>query len=361
MIKILHISRTMGQGGAEKIVYQLCKSTKDVFQNIVVSSGGVYVSKLEMLGIKHYSIPDMDIKNPVVMLKCFYKIYNIIKKEHIDIVHTHHRMAAFYAQLIFYLKPELNLIYTAHNVFYNKRKLLKFALKNNIVVAVGKGVKENLSGFYKIPEYKIKIIYNSIDISEKSEGNSYPDIIDKLKLESKILIGNIGRLSKQKGIDIFVKAMENVVKKHPEVYGIIVGDGEDKKKLTELASTLGIKDNIIFLGYQSNVMMLIKQFDFVVLSSRWEGFPLVPIEAFSQRKTIVASDITGNNEIVQDNENGLLFENEKIWDLSKKIELLIINPNLRIKLEENAIECFERYYSYNSFKQRYLQLYQSYT
>lgn len=68
-MKVLHISRTMGQGGAEKIVYQLCRDNSDQEQ-IVVSCGGVYADKLEQDGIKQYKIPDLDNKNPFIMLKC---------------------------------------------------------------------------------------------------------------------------------------------------------------------------------------------------------------------------------------------------------------------------------------------------
>ena len=71
-MKILHISRSMGQGGAQKIVYQLCMDNKDCEQ-IIISAGGYYVPELESSGIKHYVIPDIDKKNPLTIIKCFWK------------------------------------------------------------------------------------------------------------------------------------------------------------------------------------------------------------------------------------------------------------------------------------------------
>ena len=77
-MKVLHISRTMGQGGAEKIVYQLCRDNS-AEEQIVVSCGGVYADKLEQDGIKQYKIPDLDNKNPFIMLKCLALIFTIVR------------------------------------------------------------------------------------------------------------------------------------------------------------------------------------------------------------------------------------------------------------------------------------------
>lgn len=99
--KILFIVRTMGLGGTENVVLQLCEILSDKVNKIVVcSSGGVHEKKLQEMGIKHYMIPDIASKNPMDMLKSCRSIKNIIDKEQITIVHSHHRMAAFYAELV---------------------------------------------------------------------------------------------------------------------------------------------------------------------------------------------------------------------------------------------------------------------
>lgn len=85
----------MGQGGAEKVVYQLCKDNKKATQ-FVASCGGKYVEELNKVGVKHIMIPDIDRKNPVLILKTIVILLRTIKKYKIDIVHSHHRMAAFY-------------------------------------------------------------------------------------------------------------------------------------------------------------------------------------------------------------------------------------------------------------------------
>ena len=351
-MNILHISRTMGQGGAEKVVYQICKDINK-HNMIIASTGGQYEKDLDSEGIKHYMIPDIDNKNPLKILKTYFILRKIIINEKIDVVHSHHRMAAFYSRILNLFHRKFKRIYTAHNVFYNKRKLLRFALKGSCIVAVGKGVKSNLVKEFGIDPNLIDIIYNSIEVPEKI--NEVNDDFFKSK-KDKVFVGNIGRLSEQKGIDIFIKSMSNIIKDNNNVYGIIIGDGELKDELKDLSKELKIDNNIVFLGYRKDVLSLIKKMDFVVLSSRWEGFPLTPIEVFSQQKTIVASNIDGNNEIIRNNHNGILFEKDNVKELEEKIEELI-NTN-KSELEKNAFDDYNKTFSYNNFIKNYINIYE---
>ena len=79
-ISILHMTNNLGYGGVQKIIYQLCDATKDKFKNIkVVSTGGVYVEKLNDIGIEHYNIPDISTKNPVNIIRIIRKLKKIVK------------------------------------------------------------------------------------------------------------------------------------------------------------------------------------------------------------------------------------------------------------------------------------------
>lgn len=352
-MKILHISRTMGQGGAEKVVYQICKDANDI-EMVVASTGGIYEEELSKIGVKHYFIPDINDKNPINLIKTFLKLKRIIKKEKITIIHSHHRMAAFYSKILSIFNRKIKRIYTAHNVFYNKKKLLKFSLSGSEIVAVGDGVKNNLIQFYEIKEEKIKIIYNSIDKLKKI--NKPEDEFLKNR-SNKILIGTVGRLSEQKGIDTFILSISELIYKNKNIFGIVIGDGELMEELKMLSQKLNIENNIKFLGYRSDVIELISEMDFIVLASRWEGFPLTPIETFSVGKTIIASNINGNNEIVKNEYNGLLFEKDDINELTEKISILISNTEKRNVFEKNAKKTFDEKFSYKAFINNYIKIY----
>ena len=118
---VLFIVRTMGLGGTENVVLQLCEILSEKVNKIVVcSSGGVHEKKLQEMGIKHYVIPDIASKNPMDMLKSCRSIKNVIDKEQISIVHSHHRMAAFYAELV--APRSVVKVANAHNKFTDKKR-----------------------------------------------------------------------------------------------------------------------------------------------------------------------------------------------------------------------------------------------
>ncbi len=354
-MNVLHISRTMGQGGAEKVVYQLCKDNRGVNQ-IVASTGGKYEERLSNLGINHIVIPDIEKKNPLIILKTIFLLNKAIRKNDVDIIHSHHRMAAFYARMLQLLNRRLKHVYTAHNVFYGKKQLMRFALKKALIVACGKTVQENLVNEYEISEERITIIYNSIE--QTSIKDIYIPEIENARTADNHVICSIGRISKQKGFDVFVKAIACCVKKGLHITGIIVGDGEDKSKIEELACNIGIKNSIVFLGYQEDVVSIIAKTDFVVLASRWEGFPLTPIETFFAGKTIIVSNIKNNLEIVDSGRNGLSFTVDDYEELAERIETLIDDKKLRRELEENARYDYKKKYDYQIFLCNYLAMYE---
>lgn len=351
-MRILHIYRKMGQGGAEKIIYQLCKAQKQDKNNVyVISSGGSYVENLVDLGIVHVSIPDMENKSLKNIFNIIKTIKRVVKNEKIDIIHTHHRMAAFYSNFI---RRKIKKIYTSHNVFFDKRILTRLSISNSTIVACGEGVKRNLVEFYGIPSQKVFVINNAIETKLTKCKNQ---ILTKLRLNDRFIVASIGRLSEQKGFDVFIKAISRCIKHKKKICGVIIGDGELRTQLEDMVKTLSIENDVFFLGYQRDVLDIIKQVDLVVLSSRWEGLPLIPMEVFSQGKTIIATNIEGTNEVVQNGYNGLLFEKDNAEELEKLIINLYVDDTLRIKLQRQAFESFSKNYSYEKFIQEYKNLY----
>ncbi len=353
-MRVLHISRTMGQGGAEKVVYQLCKDNNKATQ-FVASCGGKYVEELNKVGVKHIMIPDIDRKNPVLILKTIVILLRTIKKYKIDIVHSHHRMAAFYARLLQVFNHKLKHVYTAHNVFYDKKKLMRFALNKATIVACGGTVKQNLIDEYGIPERRIKVIYNSIEKTPIKEV--YIDSLDNKEKKGAYLVGSVGRISEQKGFDVFVKAIAKCKRDIPNIVGVIIGDGEDREKIEQLVKRIGIDDSILFLGYQKDVLSIISKMEFIVLCSRWEGFPLTPIETFSVGKTIIVSDIPNNLEIVKDGFNGLVFRKDDVTKLTESISRLIADVKFRQRLEKDAQYDYNHRFCYQVFIDNYIQIY----
>lgn len=300
---ILFFTRTMMLGGTENVVLQLCEVFKPKVNKIVVCScGGVNVEKLTEMGIKHYQIPDISSKKDI--LKICRTVKQIVEKEQITVIHSHHRMAAFYTEILF--GSSIIKIANAHNTFHDKKGLTKLAYRNTKLIAVGEMVKKNLVEYYGIPNEQVTVIHNAI---KPFDGKISPiPLLTEYRENGYKIIGNVGRLSEQKGMEYFINAVPGVIEKFPKTKFVIVGDGEDKDKLVNMVKQMNLDEYITFLGYRSDIQNVMSQMDFIVLSSLWEGLPLTPIEAFSVGKTVVATAVDGTPEIVQNGINGILIK-----------------------------------------------------
>lgn len=352
---ILFFPRTMGLGGTENVVLQLCEIMKSENYNIVVCScGGVNVEKLGQMGIKHYLIPDIERKNPNVVYEVLKTVARIIKTENITIIHTHHRMAAFYACILL-KKYKFTFINTAHNTFYSKKLLTKFSYKHAHLIAVGDRVKSNLCDFYKLPEKQVTVIHNSI---KPFEGNIQEiELLNKYRKKGYFLVGNVGRLSEQKGMKYYIEAAVEVLRECPKIKFFIIGDGEDKEKIEKLINDMNLTDDVIMLGFRDDIQSVMSQLDLLVLSSLWEGLPLTPIEAFSVGKTIIATRVDGTVEIIDDDINGMLVDPKNSKQIAEKIIELYNSPDKIKVLEKAACDKYLDKFCYKGLKKKYSQYY----
>lgn len=350
---ILFFTRTMKLGGTENVILQLCEILKPNVNKIVVCScGGVNVEKLHSMGITHYQILDIENKSLSTMQKVISTIKRVVDKEEITIIHTHHRMAAFYVSLLVLYK-KCKFINTSHNTFNNKRALTRFAYKHAILIACGEMVKKNLTEVFGLKN--VNVVHNSVP---PFTGEVVRDpLIENFHEEECFVVGNVGRLSEQKGMEYYIKSIPNVLCVHPEARFLVIGSGEDEEKLKKLVFELGIQDKVFFTGYRSDIQNLMSQLELVVLSSLWEGLPLTPIEAFSVGKTIVATAVDGTAEIVEDGKNGFLVSPRSYKEIASKINWMIEHIDERKTMEKQALFSYKREFSMKAFADGYLECY----
>lgn len=349
---ILFFTRTMRLGGTENVILQLCEIFKPLVKSITVCScGGVNVDKLIKMGIKHYTIPDIENKNPLVAIKTLSVLNKAIKNEHISVIHTHHRMAAFYTQFI--SKKNIQIINTSHTVFFNKKLLTRFAFRNISLVACGDNVKRNLVNDFGFDEAGIEVIRNAVSafdnvIKPVEQLNEYRN-------EGFFLVGCVARLSKEKGVDCFLRAISKL--SLDSVKYIVVGDGKEEANLKALAVELGINDKVLFLGYRNDVQNVMSQLDLLVLSSYQEGLPLTPIEAFSVGKCVIGTNVGGTPEVILNGENGVIVQPNCPDELALAIKELVENNEMRTQYETTAYKTYINEFSYQVFSKNYVNYY----
>lgn len=350
---VLFFTRTMKLGGTENVILQLCEILKPLVDKVIVCScGGVNLEKLNRMEIKHYSIPDIENKSFSTIISVSRTITQIVKEENITLIHTHHRMAAFYVSLLG-LYRKCKFFNTSHNIFDNKKGLTRFAYKHANLIACGEMVKKNLVEVFSLNN--VQVVYNSVPAF--IDDVVLDPVISELHEKGYFVVGNVGRLSEQKGMDYFIDAVPDILKRHPEARFLIVGNGEYENKLKEQISQLHIEDKVYLLGYRNDIQNIMSQLDLVVLSSLWEGFPLTPIEAYSVGKTIVATGVDGTVEIVHDGKNGLIIEARSSEQISDKVIWMIEHSAERKTMETEAKLSYKNEFSIDAFAEGYLNCY----
>lgn len=351
---ILILVKTMHVGGTEKVVLQLCEILKNRVGRIVVcSSGGVYVRELNKMRIRHYEIPDFCNEDLIKMLRTLKSLSRIIQDENITIIHSHHRKAAFYAEIA--SGKCVLKIADAHNTFHDKKHLTRFSYRHTRLIAVGEKVKKNLTDYFGIPEKRVEVIQNAV---KPFAGKIEPiKELAQARETHNVLIGNIGRLSKQKGIPYFIEAAGIVNKTHPEARFYIIGEGEDREQLERQVCEKKLEGVVTFLGYRDDIQNTIAQLDFIVLCSLWEGLPLTPIEAYSVGRTVIGTAVDGTVEIIRDGVEGFLVAPEDSESIAEKIIYLIVHPEIRKQMENEARKRYEEAFSFDKLKDSYLRYY----
>ena len=155
---------------------------------------------------------------------------------------------------------------------------------------------------------------------------------------------SVGRLEKEKGFDILIDVWKKVNEKHPDWILEIYGEGSLRKKLQEKIDLLNLEDSLILKGNEKNIQSKYLENSIYVMSSRYEGFGMVLIEAMSCGLSLVSFDCPcGPKDIIKDGENGFLVKFGNIDKMAEKINYLIENEDKRIKMGKKSKELSYNY------------------
>jgi glycosyltransferase involved in cell wall biosynthesis len=162
---------------------------------------------------------------------------------------------------------------------------------------------------------------------------------DPLRRSATPLIGYFGRLKKYKGVDQFISAVASVIKTHPDLRAVIVGDGDDRPRLERLTERLGLGNTLTFTGYVSEQrkVELLQTMWFGVTTSSKEGWGLTVLESNACGTPVIASNVPGLRDAVRDGVTGLLYKHGDVEDLSGKIRALLDDGEQRKRLIAAAI------------------------
>lgn len=231
--------------------------------------------------------------------------------------------------------PEMN-IKMADNlkekIFYFFSFIVGFSYKNcDLVHCISEGIRENLFKTYKIDKKKMVVIYNPFDFTEINKLK----IIKKKINKKNIKLLTVGRLVKQKDHQTLIRAL-NLVKDKINFHLFVVGDGPELTNLKDLVMSFELEKKITFVGKQKNPNKFYKMADIFILSSLWEGFGNVLVEALAYNCRVISSNCpSGPSEILDNGKWGSLFPVRDTIALSNEL-LKVIDKDLYLNTKKRA-------------------------
>jgi glycosyltransferase involved in cell wall biosynthesis len=336
-LNILHLHTGLNLTcGISKTIYLIAKYP--------VGNAKHFVAALDGNAGDKFSKSNIDVKflnNSKNSLTGFLRTVKYIKKyigeKEIDIIHSHHRYFDFVSYVIS-LTSKIKRVTSVQSIVYGRKY---FSYKSPQLLTAGESVKKHLLSYFGIKENRIAVFNNFVD------ENEIPQNIDTncIKKEMGIPVnayvtGFVGRFSiKEKGIDLLIDAFNKFEEKHKDAYLIMIGGGEDIKKMNIDS------EKIIVLDSVPDIFKYYKVFDCLVLPSRVDPFPLTMLEAGMMKVPFIGADVDGIGEAIKDREDGLLFQKNNTEMLLEKMELFYSDRELAGKCSDKLYEKIKNKYT----------------
>jgi len=360
MINLLFVLPWFGIGGSEHVVLELARGLdKSRFRPIIFAiKPGPMEATFKAEGLKTLVSKKQSGHGH---LQLTAQINNIIKAYAIDIVLPHHMTSLFYVFFPARLLNRTRLYFTEHSALgirsvpsYLKLAAMIFLFFSSGCIAISREIGRAYSDSMKVRPSKVIHIPNGIDI--RRFHRSVHNIATRASLgirPDEIVIGTVANMKEVKNHKNLLVAFHKLRKKLDNVTLVLVGGGPLEDSLKALTNDLGISDKVKFMGRRTDGSKFYHIFDIFCLSSFAEGFPLSVLEAMACRLPVVATDVSGINEIIESGQNGILVKSNDAADLANAILMLIHDNTLRNYIRQNGFVTIMTKFSYTNWIQEY--------
>lgn len=325
---ILVLVTTLKCGGCEKNVYEFVTRIDparydvcvvsvlgaDGYYGALLSDAGVSVEYLAMRGWWDISV--------------FHKLGAIIKRRKVQIIHSflfHANIIARITAKIFRVPVNIASIRTMEQgtpwhlaVDRLTKRAVSYELTNS------ERVREFTIAKTGSNAARIQTIYNGVTVPEDVDSSVRGELRKRFGIEpDSIVIGAVGSLEFVKDHALLVSVAAELCHTDERIQFVIIGEGSERDALTQLIKQYGLTGKCLLLGFHAKAQALMPLFDVCVLTSRWEGFPNVLLEAMSVKVPVVACDVGGVCELVKDSQTGALVTKRTAQAYARRIEEFI--------------------------------------
>lgn len=337
MKKILYIAISSQTGGVPRHILQALRHAKEYGYKVAVAApadGDYYpwfrqqAAGMLRVCLKPYSF------------RSLWKIRCYIKKNGIELVHSHGKGAGMYARPLKLLCPGIKVVHTFHGVYIEEYSVLLRAIycqierrlrrwTDHFICVSQSERKEAMRLRFADPKHT-SVICNGV------EPEHFQSVIinrDQYLKEfgfpqNAYIIGCVARLEQMKGHQYLLSAFAKLIKKHPQSRLLLVGDGPERETIEAQIQEQNLGSFVYLTGFRHDVPQLLKLFDMFVSASLKEGMPYTLIEALAAGTPVTATDVIGNRDVIHGGKNGFLVCAENAEDLAEKLDYAVQNPEL---------------------------------
>lgn len=343
-LKICLVTPTLSGGGAERVAADL---------SLYFESQGIEVYHVVFYGKIDYNYAGQlfhlehlkDKRNSWwSRSKRFFALKKFFSRNHFDYVIDFRTKEFFLQELILHNFVYPKFIQTVHNYhlehYFNRSTFLSKLLYLNCVafITVSKAIQEKVKAVYSIKNSDL--IYNPLNFKQIEVASK-----EVLNFNFDFVLA-AGRMHKNnvKQFDVIIETYSKSILPSKNVKLVILGDGELKEDLINLAKKLNLEQHIKFEGFVSNPFKYFNKALFLVMASKFEGFPMVIVESLSCNLPVVTWDFnSGPSEIIETGFNGILVENKNVEKLIEAMNQMVLDDNLYLQCKENAARSVEKF------------------
>ncbi len=310
-------------------------------------------------------------------LKACWLLTRLIRTKNYDLVHTHTSKAGFIGRLAAKVAGCPNIIHTVHGFEFQRyssglKRDFYISLERiaahfcDILLFVSDFTRKEAIRYKLKDDTKLVLVGVSFDsIPQFKNFHADPTQVREQYAipQTDMLVGSVGRLVYQKGMDTFIRSAALVLQKYPSVTFLIAGSGSLRPELEELTHSLRISEKVKFVGFLNTeqVMQLMSSLDVFALSTRFEGFGLVYLEAMVLQCPVVGSRISPVTDVISEGKTGLLATVDDPEDFAQSILLLLEAPDLRKQMGESGLAYVDREFNMQNVLERHDKIYKEIT
>lgn len=367
-MKILYVITKSEIGGAQTHLMEVVRYMHYVGHNVLVVTGtaGWLTNELATIGVDYVILPDLIREiNPAKDIKTITSICHILEDKQPDIIHCHSSKAGIVGRIAGAIK-NVPAVFTAHGWAFTSgvspAKRIMYAAIEHMMLGITKRVicvsefDRKLAKRWFLHNYnRVITVHNGI--ADKKFGNS---TVREYSLPLKLV--SVARFSHQKNNMKLIRAVEQINKLYSGSLQLnMVGDGPLLSEAQAYVESYKLEDDVHFLGSRTDVDDILNQNDIFCLISNYEGLPISIIEAMRAGIPIIASDVGGVNELVQDDVNGFLIPRGNISELIDKLKYILEHKELIKSMGEASRKIYEEEYTADRMNQKILSVYNEVT